>query len=289
MLPHLELPYNLHIGGSFAAEFGYDLGSELGSVSHVFDPDQHYLFLRVGDGFTLGTAVAGDGGRSEPITLSVPENESATLVVDQENQELYLDGRFNVSQVLRLAALGATMGIDVGQLPLLAGLTLPVRSTVGVAALLSRQPGRTYIELNGDLALDGGPLGTLLGLGNAPLTLDSSVRIDRSGMKLQGVASAELLPATLLEGGGTVELFVPFQQLSDAYVRIGGDLAVPVVGIAAAGETQLGGAQSGGRRLRRRPPRSSREGPPGGMRPPAGSAAPPAARQAAWPPGRRPG
>ena len=243
VMPNLNLPNDMRVGGPFAAEFGYDFGSELGSLSHLLDPEQHYLFLRVGDGFTFDTAVTDENGRSEPITLAVPEHESTTLVIDPENQELYLDGRFNISQVLQLAAFGGMIGIDVEQLPLLAGLGLPMHSTIGAAVLLSRQPGRSFVELNGDVGITGGPLGKMLGLKDAPLTLDSSLRIDRSGMKLQGAADAKLMPTTLLEGGGTVELFVPFQQLSDAYIRIGGDLAVPVVGIVAEGETQLGGAQ----------------------------------------------
>jgi hypothetical protein len=243
MLPNLALPYNIKIGGEFASEFGYDFGSELGALSELLDPDERYFFLRVGDGFTFDTKLANENGVSEPITLSVPENESATIVIDPKTQVLYLDGRFNLSQVIRLVTLAATMGIDVGELPMLTGLVLPIRSTVGVAALLSRQPGRNFIEMNADLGIEGGPLGQLLRLGDNPLTLDSSIRIDRSGIKLQGVADTELMPQTFLDSGGTVEFFIPFGRLRDAYVRIGGELSVPIVGIAAGGDAQLGGGQ----------------------------------------------
>lgn len=78
-----------------------------------------------------------ENGQSTPITISVPDNRSATLIVDPQNQVLYLDGHFNLSQVLRLAVVGSMMGIDVGQLPMLGGLALPLRSTVGMAALFS--------------------------------------------------------------------------------------------------------------------------------------------------------
>jgi hypothetical protein len=139
--------------------------------------------------------------------------------------------------------LAATMGIDVVELPMLTGLVLPLRSTVGVAALLSRQPGRNFVEMNADLGIEGGPLGQLLRLGDNPLTLDSSIRIDRSGIKLQGVADTELMPQTFLDSGGTVEFFIPFGRLRDAYVRIGGELSVPIVGIATGGDAQLGGGQ----------------------------------------------
>lgn len=246
VLPNLALPYNIHIGGNFAAEFGYDFGSELGDVSALLDADQRYFFLRVGDGFTFDTSLADAESRGEPITLAVPENESATLVIDPRSQVLYLDGRFDLSQVLRLATVAAALGIDVQQLPMLTGLVLPLRSTVGVAALLAREPGRNFVEFNGNLGIDGGPLGQLLRLGDEPLRLDSSVRIDRSGIKLQGVVDAKLVPATLLESGGTVEFFVPFGQLHDAYVRIGGELSVPLVGIANEGVAQLGGGTPAG-------------------------------------------
>lgn len=246
MLPSLTLPNNLRIGGAFGAEFGYDVGAALGSVSPLLDAEAHYLYLRLGEGFALDTALVDENGQSTPVTITVPDNESATLIVDPQNQVLYLDGRFNLSQVLRLAVVGSMMGIDVGQLPMLGGLALPLRSTVGVAALFSGQPGRNFVELNTDLGITGGPIARLLQLGDTPLLLDSTIRIDGSGVRLQGAVDAKLAPATLLESGGMVEMFVPFQRLSDAYVRVGGDLSVPILGITAANEAKLGGAQDTG-------------------------------------------
>ena len=243
VLPALTLPNDMRIGGDFAAEFGYDYGAELGAVAQLLDPEHRYFYMRVGDGITLDTALLDENGASTPVTLGVPENESTTLIVDPENRLLYVDGRFNVSQVLRLALIASTLGIDVTQLPMLAGVTLPLRSTVGVAALFSPDPERNFVQLNGNLSIQGGPLAQLLKLQDAPLALDSTVRIDRSGMLLQGIADARVAPQTLLETGGTLELFVPFEQLRDAYVRVGGKLSVPVLGIAADNEAQLGGAQ----------------------------------------------
>lgn len=243
LLPSLTLPNNLRIGGRFGAEFGYDYGANLGVVSALLDAEEQYFFLRLGEGFSLDTAVVDENGRNIPLTISVPKNESATLIVAPKHQVLYLDGRFNLSQVLRLAVVGGMMGVDVGQLPLLSGLALPLRSTVGVAALFSRQPDRNFVELNTDLGIDGGPLSRLLQLGDTPLLLDSTIRIDRAGMLLQGVVDARLAPDTLLEGGGVVELFVPFQRLRDAYVRVGGDLSVPILGITTSNEAMLGGGQ----------------------------------------------
>lgn len=245
LLPSLTLPNNLRIGGRFGAEFGYDYGANLGVVSALLDAEEQYFFLRLGEGFSLDTAVVDENGKNTPITISVPENESATIIVDPQHQVLYLDGRFNLSQVLRLAVVGGMMGVDVGQLPLLSGLALPLRSTVGVAALFSRQPDRNFVELNTDLGVDGGPLSRLLQLGDTPLLLDSTIRIDRTGMLLQGVADARLAPETLLESGGVVEVFMPFQRLRDAYIRVGGDLSAPILGITAGNEVMLGGGQSG--------------------------------------------
>lgn len=245
LLPSLTLPNNLRIGGRFGAEFGYDFGANLGAVSQLLDAEMQYFYLRVGEGFSLDTAVVDENGKSTPITISVPDNESATIIVDPKHQVLYLDGRFNLSQVLRLAVVGGMLGVDVGQLPMLSGLALPLRSTVGVAALFSRQPDRNFVELNTNLGVEGGPLSRLLQLDDMPLLLDTTIRIDRTGMLLQGVADAKLAPDTLLESGGVVELFVPFQRLRDAYIRIGGDLSVPILGITAGNEATLGGGQSG--------------------------------------------
>jgi len=244
VLPSLTLPNNLRIGGTFGAEFGYDVGAALGSVSPLLDAEERYFYLRLGEGFSLDTAVVDENGSRTPITISVPDNESATFIIDPKNQVLYLDGRFNLSQVLRLAVVGSMMGVDVGQLPMLSGLALPLRSTIGVAALFSRQPDRNFVELNTDLGIEGGPLARLLQLGDMPLLLDSTIRLNRSGMLLQGAADAKLAPGTLLESGGVVEAFVPFQRLSDAYVRVGGDLSVPILGIAAGNEAMLGGQAS---------------------------------------------
>lgn len=245
VLPRLTLPNNLRIGGAFSAEFGYDVGAALGNVSPLLDAEERYLFVRLGEGFTLETALTDTNGSAMPITVSVPDNESTTLIVDPKNQVLYLDGRFNLSQVVRLAVVGSMMGLDVSQLPLLSGLALPLRSTVGVAALFSPQLDRNFVELNTDLGIQGGPLARLLQLGDMPLLLDSTIRIDRSGMLLQGVADAKLAPDTLLESGGVVEAFIPFQELGDAYVRVGGDLSVPMLGITAGNEATLSGAQVG--------------------------------------------
>lgn len=243
VLPALALPNNLRIGGDFAAEFGFEYGGELGTVARLLDPDQRYFYMRLGEGFTLDANLPDENGANTPITVAVPQNESATIIVDPDNQLLYLDGRFNLSQVLRLALLGSSLGIDVTQLPMLAGVTLPLRSTVGVAALFAREPGRNFVQFNSDLSIEGGPLAQLLQIEDAPLALESTVRIDRSGLLLQGIADARIAPKTLLESGGTLELFVPFEQLRDAYVRVGGKLSVPVLGIAADNEAVLGGAQ----------------------------------------------
>lgn len=245
LLPSLTLPNNLRIGGQFGAEFGYDLGANLGAVGALLDAEEHYFYLRLGEGFNLDTAIVDENGKNTPISISVPENESASVIVDPKNQLLYLDGRFNLSQVLRLAVVGSMLGVDPGQLPMLSGLALPLRSTVGVAALFSRQPDRNFVELNTNLGIDGGPLARLLQIGDTPLLLDSTIRIDRTGMLLQGVADAKLAPGTLFEGGGVVELFVPFQRLRDAYVRVGGDLSAPILGITTSNEAMLGGGQGG--------------------------------------------
>lgn len=244
VLPALALPNNLRIGGDFAAEFGFEYGEELGAVARLLDPDQRYFYVRLGEGFTLDTTLLDENGANTPITVAVPQNESATIIVDPENQLLYIDGRFNLSQVLRLALIGSSLGIDVTQLPMLAGVTLPLRSTVGVAALFAREPGRNFVQLNSDLSIEGGPLAQLLQLEDAPLALDSTIRIDSSGVLLQGMADARIAPKALLESGGTLELFVPFERLRDAYVRVGGRLSVPVLGIAADNEAVLGGAQA---------------------------------------------
>jgi hypothetical protein len=139
LLPSLALPNNLRIGGRFGAEFGYDYGANSGQRQPAARR-RGALFLPA-SGRGLQPRHGGRRRKWQEYAdhdLSVPDNESATLIVDPKNQVLYIDGRFNLSQVLRLAVVGSMMGVDVGQLPMLSGLALPLRSTVGVAALFSR-------------------------------------------------------------------------------------------------------------------------------------------------------
>ncbi|MEJ5249330.1 MAG: hypothetical protein WHS90_16255 [Caldilinea sp.] len=239
VLPSLTLPNNLRIGGAFAAEFGYDYGAELDAAGRLLNAEDRYFYMRLGEGLTLDATLLDESGAATPITLGLPEGESTTIIVDPENQLLYLDGRFNVAQAVRLALVATTLGIDAGQLPMLTGVALPLRSTVGVAALFSHDPERNFVQLNTDLSIEGGPLAELLRLQEAPLALDSTVRIDRRGLLVQGLVDARVAPKTLLETGGMVEFFVPFQRLRDAYVRLGGNLAAPILGVATENELVL--------------------------------------------------
>jgi hypothetical protein len=65
-------------------------------------------------------------------------------------------------------------------------------------------------------------------------------RIDHTGLRVTGATRSALLPATVWESRGQVEVFVPFEGgLGAAYVDAGGALAVPVAQINAEGTSRL--------------------------------------------------
>lgn len=246
IMPTFSFANNMRIVKPFAAEFGYDYGDTLGELSPLLDADQRYVFIRLGSGFTVDTVAPDGDGVEQPLTFTVPQGETATLVIDPEQSLVYFDGQVSLLQVAQVGAIAAGFGLGGGQLPMLDGLILPMETTVGLTTLLSRDPQRNFVEVSGGMAVNGGLLGQLLKLEHEPLAIDVTARIDYSGLLLQGVAESSIMPETVLNGGGVVELFVPFSSDLGAYVRIGGELAVPLAGIDVAGSTQLGGAVAEG-------------------------------------------
>jgi len=241
IVPTFAFANNMRIAGPFAAEFGYDYGDTLGDLSPLLDAGQRYLFFRLGSGFTVDTMAPGADGKQQALSFSVPEGESATLVIDPEKPLVYFDGNLNLLLPANVGAITAAMGVNSAQIPLLDGLILPMKTGLGITMLLSGEGNRNFLEVSGGMAIDGGALARLLKLEGKPLALDATVRIDYTGLLLQGVAESSIMPQQVLASGATVEVFVPFTAEKGPYVRIGGEVKVPVAGIAASGSTQVGG------------------------------------------------
>ena len=121
-------------------------------------------------------------------------------------------------------------------------MSLPTRTAIGVKGLLSGELADSYLELTGGMAVDFGVLGRLAGVEGTPLAVEGVVRLDGAGLTLTGLADASIMPDVLVDGSAGLQIFVPFNAEAGApYVRYGGDLNVPLAGIATAADTTLGG------------------------------------------------
>lgn len=242
IVPTFNLNNNVQIAGPFSAEFGYDFGSTLGDLSPLLDPAQRYLFLRLGSGFQISATVPGADGKLQSVSFAVPQGGGATLVVDPLSPLIYFDGNMSVLQTADLGFVSSLLAANNVHVPMLSGIALPTRTKMNVAMLISGDMQRNFLQLGGGLSVDGGALARLFNVRGEPLAIDGTLRVDGGGLKINGMARSSVMPDKLLDTGAAVELFVPFTLGKLPYVKVGGDVAVPAAGVAAQGETKIGGS-----------------------------------------------
>lgn len=240
--PKLNLGPNIQIAGPFAMEIGYDYGHTLDGLSTVLDPNRRYLFFDLGGGLTLSTTVPG-GNNDEPVAFTIPDGDRMSIVVDPQDKLVYLDGQVTLNQLTDLGLALGTFGLTPATMPLLNGVVLPTRTTVGVAALLSPDMSKNFLQFSGGMGINGGPLGKLLRLEGEPLGFDGLLRADSNGLLLGGVAKSSLNPEKVLDTRGELAVYIPFTGNELPYVQLGGKLRVPLVGIEAEIAKQIGGGE----------------------------------------------
>ena len=81
------------------------------------------------------------------------------------------------------------MGLQPASIPLLSGVVLPTRTTVGVGGLLSPDMSNN-LQFTGGMGINGGPLARLLRIEGEPLGFDGTLRVDSNGLMLGGVAKS---------------------------------------------------------------------------------------------------
>jgi hypothetical protein len=241
IMPSINLGPNLQIAGPFAAEVGYDFGSTLSGLSTVLDPDRRYLFFHLGSGLELDARTPGAGVDGEPLRFSIPEGDRFSIVIDPQASLMYLDGRLTLAQLTDLGLLLSLMGLPVASLPLLSGVVLPTRTTIGVGGLLSTDMSKNFLQLTGGMGINGGPLARLLRIEGEPLGFDGMLRVDSDGLLLGGVARSSLNPDQVLDSRGELSLFIPFSLGELPYLQLGGALRVPAVGLDTEVAQQIGG------------------------------------------------
>ncbi len=241
IVPSLNLGPNLQIAGPFGAEIGYDLGSTLDGFSTVLDPDQRYLFFHLGGGLQLDTTMPGGSQDGQPLRFSIPEGDRFSIVIDPQSALVYLDGQLSLAQLTDLGMVMGLFGLTPATFPLLNGVILPTRTTIGVGALLSPDMSKNFLQLSGGMGINGGPLGKLLRLEGEPLAFDGMMRVDANGLALGGVASSAINPNQVLETRGELSLYIPFSGDELPYLQVGGKLRVPLVGLETEVAQQIGG------------------------------------------------
>jgi hypothetical protein len=238
--PKLNLGPNIQLGGPFAAQIGYDYGSTLDGFSTVLDPDRRYLFFNLGGGLTLDANVPGSES-GEPVRFTIPEGDGISIVIDPEESLVYLDGQVTLNQLTDLGLALGVLGMTPASLPLLNGVVLPTRTTIGLGMLLSPDMSKNFLQLSGGMGINGGPLGKLLRIEGETLGFDGLLRVDNSGLLLGGVAGSSINPDRAFEGRGELSVFIPFTGDELPYLQVGGSLRVPVAGIDAEIVQQIGG------------------------------------------------
>ncbi len=238
--PKLNLGPSIKLGGPFAAQIGYDYGSTLDGFSTVLDPDTRYLFFHLGGGLTLEANVPGSES-GEPVRFTVPEGDRISIVIDPQASLVYIDGQVTLNQLTDLGMALSLFGMAPASLPLLTGVVLPTRTTIGVGMLLSPDMNQNFIQLSGGMGINGGPLGKLLRIEGETLGFDGLLRVDSSGLLLGGVAKSSINPDRVMEGRGELSVFIPFTGDQLPYVQVGGGLRVPIAGIDAEIVQQIGG------------------------------------------------
>jgi hypothetical protein len=241
IVPSLNLGPNLSIVGPFGAEIGYDYGSTLSGLSTVLDPDRRYLFANFGTGFELDANMPGGTQDGQPMRFSIPEGDTFSVVIDPESALLYLDGRVTLAQITDVGMLLGLMGLQPASIPLLSGVVLPTRTTVGIGGLLSPDMSKNFLQFTGGMGINGGPLARLLRIEGEPLGFDGTLRVDMNGLMLGGVAKSSINPDQVLETRGELALYIPFALGELPYLQLGGKLRVPVVGIETEVAQQIGG------------------------------------------------
>lgn len=239
--PQLNLGPNIKLGGPFAAQIGYDYGSTLDGLGTVLDPDRLYLFFHLGGGLTLDATIPGSSQGSEPVRFTIPEGDRISLVIDPDRSLVYVDGQVTLNQLTDLGLALGLLGMTPASIPLLSGVVLPTRTTIGVGALLSPDMSQNFLQLSGGMGINGGPLGKLLRIEGETLGFDGMLRVDSNGLLLGGVAKSAVNPDQVLDSRGELSVFIPFSGNELPYVQVGGSVRVPAIGIEAEVARQIGG------------------------------------------------
>ncbi len=234
--PTLGVLSDVHMVQPMLAEVGLDVGGNLSHLAAPLDPERRYLYFNVDSGMDLAGKVAGTGAS---LDLSAPAGQALTLVIDTEEPLVYLAGNVTVSTSGELLLAGPLQDL-ARQTPLIPD-SLPSwqRMQITVSGLAGKN-APDHLTVGGAWALDAGALGRWLGVEARPLALQGVLTLSAEGMLLNGSASSQIAPDTVLDGEVEVTAFIPFKDgLAAAFVETDATLDIPLAGVAVDAQGRL--------------------------------------------------
>lgn len=238
--PTFGLLETLQVADPLRADVGFDYGANLPAIDAPLDPAQRYFFVDFGSGIRLDGAVTGADGSAQVVSISVPRGQRAVLVIDPLQPLVYLQGQITLNHTGNLAFLDNILTVNGVDVPGLELASLPGRTSLGLTALITDDPAISYLEVNSGSAIDTGTMARWMGVDATPLAFSGVARLDHKGLLVTGSTQSSVLPRTVWDGRGQVQVFVPFNgNVNDAFVDADGILAVPLARVHVAGSSQL--------------------------------------------------
>lgn len=238
--PAIGFLENLRGADPLHADVGFDYGANLTAIDAPLDPATRYFFFDFGSGVRLDGAVTGADGSAQQVSLATPHGQRAVMVIDPLRPLVFVQGQLTLNHTGSLAFIDSALAANGIDAPGVDFAALPARTSVGVTALLSDDPTLAYLEVSTGAAIDGGLLARGVGIDATPIAIDGVARLDHTGLRVTGTTRSTFLPATVWDGRGEVEVFLPFDGgLHDAYVAAGGAASVPLAQLHTTGATRL--------------------------------------------------
>jgi len=218
------------------AEVGLDTGANLSHLGAPLDAERQYLFFNIASGMDMAGTVASTG---DALNLSAPAGQVLTLVIDTAQPLVYLAGNVTVNTSADMLLAGPLLEL-AQQSPLIPD-ALPLRQrTQLIVSGLAGKNAPDHLTVGGAWALDAGALGRWLGVEARPLALQGVLTLSAEGMLLNGSASSQIAPDTVLDGEVEVTAFIPFKDgLAAAFVETDATLDIPLAGVAVDAQGRL--------------------------------------------------
>jgi len=238
--PALGWLEDVELDAPLAADVGLDWGRNLSHLNAPLDPARRYLFLTFDAGLNLSAPLAQAENMPGNLAISIPQGQRATLIIDPQEPFIYLTGHITLRHTEQVALIGQLLDPE-GALPL-APDAFPIQEyiTVQVDGLLTDDRDEAFVQLGGGFALHSGAMGRWVGVELTPISLHGLLTLNRQGLLLSGVAESRIQPERFFTGNLVAQIFVPFSDdLGEAYVHLDGGADIPLIGLYAAGRTQV--------------------------------------------------